>query len=314
MTVSCWSGLPRDISITDVASGVADRAALHQFGGFRVFHRDVACRSDQVRLLDAQLAHLRRVVGISEEVEDQLEAVRTFRQQLTCNQRVVNLLDHQLREDRLDMIGGVFFVFGNETEDGIVFEREAFVERADVLLLVGGRCVFARLRHRNDAVQTVRCIGYRARLHADAENVERRMEQVQHARVIRVLHILEIELPVRLRILARAAKVLDRLVKDAVDPRAAFPRRGIQASGTTASLKLAKTRPSIALHPQACAGCDSSDRSRRACRSCLSDRAGTARPASCRCCRNSTGGTRRCASLRCRAPCGTRTRRDARSG
>ena len=46
------------------------------------------------------------------------------------------------------------------------------------------------------------------------------MEQVQHARVIRILHVLQVQLPVRLRILARAAEILHRLVEDPVDPRA----------------------------------------------------------------------------------------------
>ncbi len=116
------------------------------------------------------------------------------------------------------MVGRVFLVLRHQRQDRIVLQAEALVERTDILLLVCRRRVLAVLGHRDDAVQPVGGVRDRARLHAHAKDIERGMEEVEHARVVGVLHVLHVELPVRPGVLARAANVFDGLVEYAVDP------------------------------------------------------------------------------------------------
>jgi hypothetical protein len=97
-------------------------------------------------LLYAQVAYLRGVVFVAEEVEYQLVVVRPLRQYLAGHKCVVDLLDHQLREDRLDMDGGNLLVLWLEREDRIILQAEPLVVRADLLALVGRRiAVLGRL-------------------------------------------------------------------------------------------------------------------------------------------------------------------------
>ena len=96
ISVLCSSGAERDISITEVASPSRNVPFWTSSVASVSLHRDVACGTDEVGLFDPQLAQFGRVVLVAEEVEDQLEMVRAFRQQLAGDQRVVDLLDHQL--------------------------------------------------------------------------------------------------------------------------------------------------------------------------------------------------------------------------
>jgi len=47
--------------------------------------------------------HLSRVVGVAEEVEDQLKVIGPLRQQLPYRQAILNLRNDELRENGLDM-------------------------------------------------------------------------------------------------------------------------------------------------------------------------------------------------------------------
>src|SRR5690606_2290034 len=60
-------------------AGRADRrGSLNEFDRLAVLHRDQARRTDEVELRDAVSSHLGSVVGVAEEVEDQLELVDPF--------------------------------------------------------------------------------------------------------------------------------------------------------------------------------------------------------------------------------------------
>ena len=73
---------------------------------------------------------------------------------------------------------------------------ESLVIGSDGLRLVGGGVVGLALDREQDAVQAMRGVGNAPHLHVDAEDVERRVKQMQQARVIGVLDVFQIQLPV----------------------------------------------------------------------------------------------------------------------
>src|SRR3546814_5781087 len=80
------------------------------------------------------------------------------------------LLDHQLGEDGLDVVGGDFFVLLDLPEQGWVFQHELVVHRAHLLGLVGrsGIGIDLRLGRGQAAVQAAH-IRYLAHLHPRSE-------------------------------------------------------------------------------------------------------------------------------------------------
>src|ERR1700719_1179680 len=92
--------------------------------------------------------HLRRIVRVAEEMEDQFEVGRPFWQYLACYQAILDLLDNELGEDGLDLKGPLieFLLVGEERQ---VFEFEPLLEGRHAALLVGGAAagvVVARYR------------------------------------------------------------------------------------------------------------------------------------------------------------------------
>src|SRR3546814_10606261 len=69
---------------------------------------DLSCRPDEIHLRQPMLAHFRRVVGVTEEVEDQLELVWRLRQDMPHSQHILDLHDDKLRKDALQMVGNEF--------------------------------------------------------------------------------------------------------------------------------------------------------------------------------------------------------------
>src|SRR3546814_5941776 len=70
-----------------------------------------------------------------------------------------------------------------------------------------------------EAVQAAH-IRHLAHLHPHAVDVEGCVKQMQKARVVAILDVFQVQLPVGLGILPRAAEIDHRLVKDAVNPGA----------------------------------------------------------------------------------------------
>ena len=72
---------------------------------------------------------------------------------------------------------------------------------------------------------------------------------MQQAGVIGVFDVLVVELPVRLRVLARAAEIFDRLVKDAIQPRQHLGTKIVGKAGRRIR-QTAKHHAAIVLDPQ----------------------------------------------------------------
>src|ERR1700737_4796655 len=73
-------------------TGCARDAALDETADTAVFHRDVAGRTDEIGLLQADHALLRRVLGEAEQGPVQIGAVDAARHDLAYRDRVLDLL------------------------------------------------------------------------------------------------------------------------------------------------------------------------------------------------------------------------------
>src|SRR3546814_2950254 len=80
------------------------------------------------------LAHFRRVVGVTEEVEDQLELVWRLRQDMPHSQHILDLHDDKLRKDALQMVGNEFIELLPVFDDCRIFKRELDLVGRDVLV------------------------------------------------------------------------------------------------------------------------------------------------------------------------------------
>ena len=124
--------------------------ALYEFGGFGVFHGDVAGRPSQIGLLQAQTSQRRVVIGIAEEMKHQFEFASAFRQHLTYREGVMDLLDDRAREQGVDVVAGLLVEFPAYFEQAGIDELEAGAIGGDVIALIVAGGVIVILRRGGD--------------------------------------------------------------------------------------------------------------------------------------------------------------------
>src|SRR3546814_4121190 len=96
---------------------------------------DLSCRPDEIHLRQPMLAHFRRVVGVTEEVEDQLELVWRLRQDMPHSQHILDLHDDKLRKDALQLVGNEFIELLPVFDDCRILKRELVLVGRDVLVI-----------------------------------------------------------------------------------------------------------------------------------------------------------------------------------
>src|SRR5882762_4492745 len=208
----------------------ARRAALHEPGRGAVFERDVARGADEVRLPHAQLGHLRVVRRVAEAGPHELGATYSLRQHLSHGEAVHDLLQYEPREHGEDLQGDTVADLVDRLEHLRRLQRVAAARRAHAgaLVLVAG---LVRLHHGEAGVAAAFAADDDPALLLQAVEAESRKEKMQEARVVGVLHVLEVELPVALQHLGVAAENLYGLLHHAADSRrdlgtdVAFDRR-----------------------------------------------------------------------------------------
>src|SRR3546814_2019233 len=155
---------------------------------------DLSCRPDQIHLRQPMLAHFRRVVGITEEVEDQLELVWRLRQDMPHSQHILDLHDDKLRKDALQMVGNEFIELLPVFDDCRIFKRELVLVGRDVLVIRRP----GRVRGNEEITARMQIVVLTddPRLLVRPDKIERRVKGVEERRMIAVANILHIELPV----------------------------------------------------------------------------------------------------------------------
>src|ERR1700722_9455487 len=173
-------------------------AELYQLCGERILHRNQSCGAHQIGLLDAVQAHLRSIVGIAEEVEDEFEVVWSLWQYLPHYQAVQDLRCSQLREDDLDMIVDDFFKLVHVSQHRRVSKLEPVLEGGHLTLFVSGtpRRVLRLEDHQPRMHATITCGNLDSR--PGAQNIESTEERMQQRRVIGIADILVVKLPIGL--------------------------------------------------------------------------------------------------------------------
>src|SRR6267378_648402 len=205
-------------------------AALHESGRGAVLQRNVSCRADEVRLPHAQLVHLRVVRRVAEAGPHELGAAYSLRQHLSHGEAVHDLLQYEPRKHGEDLQRDTVADLVDRLEHLRRLQRVAAARRAHTgaLVLVTG---LVRLHHGEARVAAAFAADDDPALLLQAVKAESRKEKVQEARVVGVLHVLEVELPVALQHLAIAAEDLHGFLHHAADSRrdlgtdVAFDRR-----------------------------------------------------------------------------------------
>src|SRR6266446_5592040 len=198
----------------DLVAG-GGRAPLHEAADAAILHGDVAGGADQVGLAQPPLPHLRVVAGEADVLPVQLHRLHASRQNLAHGERVLHLLDDEVREHGQDLQLDAIVELVHAVEQPRVGEAEAVELRADPLLAIRGALgVLGHADRVGGVVRAVRADQHAAALREprDAEGAE---EGVQQARVVRVLDVLEVELPVVRQPLREAPEHLHRLAHHA---------------------------------------------------------------------------------------------------
>jgi len=145
----------------------------------------------------------------------QLHRLHAFRQNLAHGERVLHLLDDEVREHGQDLQLDAIVELVHAVEQPRVGEAEAVELRADPLLAIRGALgVLGHADRVGGVVRAVRADQHPAPLR-EPRDPERAEERVQQARVVRVLDVLEVELPVVRQPLREAPEHLHRLVHHA---------------------------------------------------------------------------------------------------
>src|SRR5215472_15704140 len=161
-----------------------------------VLHGDVAGRAYELELAKPPRAHLRRVVGEAEVRPVELHALPALGEHLAHGETVLDLLEHEAGEHGEDLELDAVTELVHAIEQARIGEPISHALRADALLTIGGaRAVVgtvdgvARVMPAVGADQDAAALGEPR----DPKGAE---EGVEQARVIRVLHVLHVELPV----------------------------------------------------------------------------------------------------------------------
>src|SRR5712691_7825953 len=172
------------------------RPALHESAHAAVLHGHVARRADQVQLPEPPPTHLGRVVLEAEIGPVQLHGARTLRYDLAHGEAVLDLLEHEGREHGQDLQPYIVAELVHALQQARIGQLVVLPLRADALLPVG------RARAVVGAVDRVARVVRAVWAHEDTPALrepgdpERAEEGVEQARVIRVLHVFDVELPV----------------------------------------------------------------------------------------------------------------------
>ena len=188
-------------------------------------------------------AHLRRVVGEPEIGPVQLHRARPLAADLADGEGVVDLLEHEAREDGEDLELDAVAELVHRVEQARVGEAVVRVLRADALVAVGGA---ARVVGPVDGVAGV-VAAVRAHQHAaalgEARDPEGAEEGVEQARVVGVLDVLHVELPVVRQGLREAAQHLDASLCSTRRSRPSTSSPRYSSMGGVSGDSVAKTSP-----------------------------------------------------------------------
>src|SRR5499425_2325845 len=193
------------------------RSSAHEAAHAAVFHGDVARGAHEVQLAQPPRAHLRRIVGEAEIRPVQLHALRALGQHLAHGETVLDLLEHEAGEYGEDLELDAVAELVHAVEQARIGQPIAYALRADALLSVRtARAVVGAVDRVARVVGAVRADQDAAALGEarDPEGAEKRVEQ---ARVVRVLHVLHVELPVVREDLDEAPEHTDRPAQHARD-------------------------------------------------------------------------------------------------
>ena len=193
-------------------------AALHEAAHAAVLHRDITGRAHEIELLEPPAMHLGRVVGEAEVRPVQLHRVRTLGQDLADGQAVLDLLQDEVREHGQDLQLDPVAVLVHGVEQARIGKAIVLVLGADALIPVGrAHAVIGPVDGVAGVVAAVGADDDAAAL-GEARDAKGAEEGVEQAGVIRVLDVLDIELPVVGQDLHEPAEHAHGPMQHALDP------------------------------------------------------------------------------------------------